>query len=142
MYRRLVSLKLFALCVVALALIGCPERENVPADYVGDWRNDDRETGGITRMIITREEDDRLQVHVYGACVPSDCDWGTEWTLWVQGVNGWGSWEVSTIYRFENDDVRIVMELDRQTRTLWVVIDWFFLSDQHFWTEETFHKYG
>ncbi len=35
MNRRLVSLKLFALCVVALALIGCPERENVPADYVG-----------------------------------------------------------------------------------------------------------
>jgi serine/threonine-protein kinase len=47
-----------------------------PAKYDGTWVNDDPNTRGITRLIITNSGD-AITVHGYGACVPSDCDWNT-----------------------------------------------------------------
>lgn len=47
-----------------------------PDDLLGEWVNVDPATGGLTRMTIERP--DRFVVHGFGACVPSDCDWGEE----------------------------------------------------------------
>jgi hypothetical protein len=62
----------------------------------GTWTNDDRTTGGITRIHIDFSCNDQIlcgidangnvtcstpgppfQVHLWGKCSPSDCDWGT-----------------------------------------------------------------
>jgi len=46
------------------------------AQYDGNWINDDPNTEGITRLIITNDGQ-TLNVHGFGRCTPSDCDWGT-----------------------------------------------------------------
>jgi hypothetical protein len=43
----------------------------------GDWRNDNPQTRGITRLEV-RRKGDLVVVHAWGACSPQDCDWGTE----------------------------------------------------------------
>ena len=47
-----------------------------PADFAGDWINDDPNTTGMTRLIITNEQN-LMSIHGYGKCRPLDCDWGT-----------------------------------------------------------------
>jgi len=46
------------------------------AQYSGTWLNNDSGTSGITRIIITNAGQ-TLNVHPYGKCSPTDCDWGT-----------------------------------------------------------------
>jgi hypothetical protein len=45
------------------------------ADFKGGWRNINSSTGGITRVVITNEND-RFAIHAWGRCHPTDCDWG------------------------------------------------------------------
>ncbi|MBU1168070.1 MAG: hypothetical protein KKD44_00755 [Proteobacteria bacterium] len=47
--------------------------------FIGNWLNEDPETGGITRVEIVLNGSD-LRVHEWGACLPVDCDWGTQIT--------------------------------------------------------------
>ena len=44
--------------------------------FTGNWVNVDANTRGITRTQISRSGS-RLVVHMWGACSPTDCDWGT-----------------------------------------------------------------
>jgi thiol-disulfide isomerase/thioredoxin len=41
----------------------------------GSWINADSKTPSITSIVV-RREGDRTVVHAWGACSPSDCDWG------------------------------------------------------------------
>ncbi len=43
---------------------------------LGIWANVDPETRGATRLVNT-EEVGRLFIRAYGACFPTDCDWGS-----------------------------------------------------------------
>jgi hypothetical protein len=45
------------------------------AQFAGDWRNVDTNTGGITKINIAISGDS-ANVHVWGKCHPTDCDWG------------------------------------------------------------------
>jgi hypothetical protein len=47
------------------------------AQYSATWVNDDPNTGGITKIIITNAGQ-TLNIHPYGKCHPTDCDWGTK----------------------------------------------------------------
>lgn len=38
----------------------------------GTWNNTDNNTSGITRLVITNDN----QLQAYGKCAPQDCDWG------------------------------------------------------------------
>jgi hypothetical protein len=51
---------------------------NTIADFVGDWTNKNSK-GGITRVEIEQRLD-KAFVHIWGDCVPKDCDWGTAQT--------------------------------------------------------------
>jgi hypothetical protein len=42
---------------------------------LGTWFNVDVHTRGIPRLELKKEGND-LKIHVFGACVPSFCDWG------------------------------------------------------------------
>jgi len=47
------------------------------ANFVGNWVNTDTNTGGMTRLIIAKVNDNTVSFHGYGKCTPTDCDWGT-----------------------------------------------------------------
>ena len=47
----------------------------VASDFVGTWVNDDPKTEGMTRLIIG-QTGNKVTVHGYGKCHPTDCDWG------------------------------------------------------------------
>src|SRR4051812_28360278 len=42
----------------------------------GRWKNVDPETRGLTTLDVTGDGD-RVKVHAWGKCDPTDCDWGT-----------------------------------------------------------------
>jgi len=44
--------------------------------FAGSWNNVDPNTSGITKIEIAASGTS-AQVHVWGRCHPSDCDWGT-----------------------------------------------------------------
>jgi hypothetical protein len=44
---------------------------------VGTWVNADTATRDVTRIQIDQLSDGRLIAHAYGACEPTDCDWGS-----------------------------------------------------------------
>ena len=44
------------------------------AQYNGTWANDDANTSGITRIIISNNQS-TVTVHPFGKCSPTDCDW-------------------------------------------------------------------
>ena len=67
---------LFLNFIVAL-LISSLNLNAEDTDFIGDWKNVDSNTGNITRFEITNGTSNGiLKIHAYGACVPSDCDWG------------------------------------------------------------------
>ncbi|MFB3787507.1 MAG: C25 family cysteine peptidase [bacterium] len=43
--------------------------------FVDEWVNADPDTGGMTKILITRDGN-QMTLHAYGNCVPTDCDWG------------------------------------------------------------------
>ena len=48
------------------------------AQYDGNWVNDDPNTSGITKLVITHDNQNQtITVHGYGKCRPTDCDWNT-----------------------------------------------------------------
>jgi hypothetical protein len=48
----------------------------IAADSIaGSWINENSGTGGVTRVVI-RSDGAQSFVHAWGACHPSDCDWG------------------------------------------------------------------
>jgi len=45
--------------------------------FIGNWKNDNPQTRGITRLEV-RQEGEAVLVHAWGACSPQDCDWGAQ----------------------------------------------------------------
>lgn len=60
-------LLLFLTATGALASIG---------QFDGSWVNTDTNTGGVTRLDIA-DAGSMANVHAWGRCHPTDCDWGT-----------------------------------------------------------------
>ncbi len=52
------------------------QREELISRYVGEWINIDPNTRGVTKVIITQEDD--LSIKAFGKCSPNDCHWGPE----------------------------------------------------------------
>ena len=61
---------------VGLAGLAAPAAADV-SQLIGNWVNQDNDTSGVTRVVVTHAGPDRVNVHVFGQCHPSDCDWGT-----------------------------------------------------------------
>jgi hypothetical protein len=58
--------------IPAVASQAHPSTDN---PYVGEWRNEDQQTRGITRVEISIHES-TLAIHLWGRCHPTDCDQG------------------------------------------------------------------
>ena len=50
-------------------------RNELVSRLVGEWKNIDPNTGGITKVIITIENNE-LAISAFGKCHPTDCEWG------------------------------------------------------------------
>ena len=66
---------LVALMLGAALISGTRGLAQEKSSFVGMWKAAQR-TGGITVARIF-EQDGRRQVQLWGACSPTDCDWGT-----------------------------------------------------------------
>jgi hypothetical protein len=61
--------------VVALVLLsGAASAE--ASDFIGNWQNPAPKPGGITRIAISPNGGNRVDVRAYGDCHPGECDWG------------------------------------------------------------------
>lgn len=56
-----------------------PDSVKTPAAHPleGTWTNVNVQSGGITRLIVTRENGE-LYLQAFGQCQPRDCDWGKQ----------------------------------------------------------------
>ena len=71
-----VGMLVLALSCSAYAAIGQLE---------GMWKNVDPQTRGLTTLDI-KVDGDKVTVHAWGKCHPTDCDWGTvDATAYAQG---------------------------------------------------------
>jgi len=66
-------------------------------NFVGVWVNEDPNTGGNTKLEIT-QPGKQLSVHAWGACTPTDCDWGTE-SGSINGDTATVMWDESFVLR-------------------------------------------
>jgi hypothetical protein len=66
-----------AVSAVAIGGIGQAAQASTANDLVGTWVNDDTNTRGITKIVVTGNSSSGYKIHAYGQCHPSDCDWGT-----------------------------------------------------------------
>jgi thioredoxin 1 len=80
-------------------------------DFVGDWANVNPETGGMTRLVIDRVDDNTVTFHGYGACHPIDCDWGLTEATWLQSTGQTGaSPKLAGLYRRSWADRTVIVE--------------------------------
>jgi hypothetical protein len=64
-----------------------PEEESSPAaQFVGQWENEDPGNAHVARAKIELLNEDEISVHMWGACTPTDCDWGEE-TIDISDAN-------------------------------------------------------
>jgi hypothetical protein len=63
-----------ATAVTAMAAVS-PAFAGSASTMVGTWVNADSSTGGVTRLVITGTGN-TYEVHGFGKCSPTDCDWG------------------------------------------------------------------
>ncbi len=64
--------------MVFMALAAATTAEGALADFQGRWKSTDSKTKGVTTLEI-EIVGDKVTVHAWGSCVPSDCDMG-EWS--------------------------------------------------------------
>ena len=50
-------------------------RNKLVSRLVGEWTNLDSNTGSLTKIIITNDNNE-LSIQAYGKCHPTDCEWG------------------------------------------------------------------
>ena len=44
--------------------------------FLGEWQNVDGRTRGLPKLAIVRDPEAGLTIQAWGACHPTDCDWG------------------------------------------------------------------
>jgi hypothetical protein len=67
--------KLLELAAVMAALVLTGPTSADLKQLLGDWKNVDPNTRDIVRIVVT-DAGGAVEVHVWGACHPTPCDWG------------------------------------------------------------------
>ena len=60
-------------------LMGC-QMTPVEVDFFGVWVNEDIDTDSITKIEIWRMGETSVYIQMWGACQPTNCDWGIQET--------------------------------------------------------------
>ena len=86
-----------------------------PGDrFVGSWVNVDSSTRSNTRIEITRQGE-KLTIHTWGSCSPTDCDWGEESLLLTDENMAQVSWDQGFVLRqmvltLEGSELKVVTD--------------------------------
>lgn len=84
-------------------------------DLVGSWRACNRETRGLVRVDLGKKGRD-LTVHVFGACTPTPCDWGTVLGIaYAESVSATAAIAFTAIYDAGFKDTIVTGLLDQGT---------------------------
>ncbi|HEY0106313.1 MAG TPA: hypothetical protein VGB91_09535, partial [Rhizomicrobium sp.] len=59
-----------------LMLAAVPARAE-DSDFLGIWADRGADASGVSRIVVTPQNGDRLAIHLFGKCQPTECDWGT-----------------------------------------------------------------
>jgi len=77
------------------------------ARFRAHWRNENPNTGGITRAAI-RSQSDVVYVHMWGKCTPTDCDWGETTTTTSDALDGTLSITWTLSFKVETQQISIL----------------------------------
>jgi hypothetical protein len=81
-----------------------------PASFLGDWRNTDPNAAGTVELQIS-QVGGLYQIHGWGACEPSPCDYGTvALTFYSTGVEGGDTYYGLAVYQFDFKTSYFVLE--------------------------------
>jgi len=91
-----------ALLAAALTLSATSTAFAALNQFTGNWRNVNANTGGVTKLTIAAVGNN-VEVHAWGKCHPTDCDWGNvqgyAYAGSVQDNLAAGARAVSAVYR-------------------------------------------
>lgn len=80
-------------------------------EVLGTWMNRDANTRGMTKLVLTKVNDQMVGVHGFGKCSPSDCDWGAITTAlsqpWTVGVYQFGFKQTRISFRRIGDQLEV-----------------------------------
>lgn len=82
-------------------------QEGPESPFVGEWCNQDFDTGGVTRIHI-RQAGGQLMVQMWGRCHPKECDWGE--VAAVPGERGPDSLAVTWKKTFKITNQKLILE--------------------------------
>ena len=77
-------------------------------DYVGNWKNVNEYTTGLTYLYITKIDDNTLAFHAYAECTPNDCDWSS--MTGSDPQTGFGAPPITATYDFGYKTIEIRVE--------------------------------
>lgn len=87
-------------------------------DLLGIWMNSDANTRGMTKLVVTKVNNQIVGLHGYGKCSPTDCDWGAINTSlsepWTVGVYQFGFKETRLLVK-RTGDTLLVQTQDHYT---------------------------
>jgi hypothetical protein len=73
--KRSLALALALASILVMAVVALPSVTTGWSEFLGTWTNNDKDTGGCTRFVISGLSPDTLVFQGYGKCHPSDCIW-------------------------------------------------------------------
>lgn len=104
-----------ALVMIMLALCGGSPAFAQLDRFTGNWTNVDPSTRGIAKVSVTVAANG-IEVHVWGTCQPTDCDWGAaEGYAYASAVEDGLAAQarsISAIYRTGFSEIILVMHAD------------------------------
>jgi len=92
-------------------------QSDATSQLVGSWSNDDPNTGGITRFQFAKL-DDQIQVHAWGKCHPTDCDWGVQRAL-LDGESFVVVWDEGFVMRKMTMNINLIRKLTATTESVY-----------------------
>ena len=100
---------LFLALALMLILSGCGGTIPSENNFYGNWVNEDTNTNSITKIDI-QKIGDIIEVHMWGSCDPTDCDWGIETTNISDAVDG--TLNIVWYYDFAIDTEELILLSD------------------------------
>ena len=85
------------------------ERGCLAPTFIGHWVNGDPNTDGITRIEI-RSEANTIYLHMWGACTPTDCDWGEATTDIADANDGVLSVTWTPYFKIETQQLSVLSD--------------------------------
>jgi len=84
----------------------------LPATLIGTWVNCDRQTRGLKELILSASGAE-INVHGFGACTPTPCDWKTApGLIFADSVTSTPAVAFTAVYNFGFKETTIVGHLD------------------------------